>query len=64
LDEEDARKTGKPAVAGYRLRLGMALAANGDKDSGRKEIASALKTGGDTLNKKEISDARTVLQGS
>ncbi|MEZ5343943.1 MAG: tetratricopeptide repeat protein [Pyrinomonadaceae bacterium] len=64
LDEADARRTGKAANAGYRLRLGMALAANGDKDSGKREVATALKSGADTLNNKEMKDARSVLQGS
>lgn len=64
LDEADAMKTGKPVNAGYRLRLGMALAANGDKDSGKREVATALRSGADTLNNKEIRDAKTVLRGS
>lgn len=46
---------------GYRLRLGMALAAAGDRESGRREAALALRDGGEILNPKEILDAKKAL---
>ena len=37
LDDADARRTGATPNAGYRLRLGTALASSGDKFSARRE---------------------------
>ena len=64
LDEADARRQGKQPNAGYRLRLGLALSSSGDKNSGKREVAIALKNGGKSLNTKEIKEAKSVLAGS
>ncbi len=64
VDEADARKYGRSSNAGYRLRLGMALASSGDKASGRREVAAALRSGGNSLAPNEIKAARNVLEGS
>jgi len=64
LDEAQARREGRATNPGYRLRLGMALAASGDKNSGRREVAIALKKGGDNFSSKEIQAAKSVLEGS
>ncbi len=61
LDEKDSRTTGNPPTAGYRLRLGLALAQSGDKSSGRKEVASAMRNAAGSLNQREIKQAKAVL---
>jgi tetratricopeptide (TPR) repeat protein len=61
LDEADARNESRSANAGYRLRLGMALASSGDKESARREVATAIKKGGGDLNAKEIQEAKKAL---
>ncbi len=64
LDEADAQREGRPRISSYRLRLGMALAEAGDKNSARKEIAIALQNGKGTLSPKDIQSAKSVLSGS
>lgn len=64
LDEAQALREGRAANSGYRLRLGVALAASGDKDSGRREVAAALKNGRDNLSPREIQEAKSILSGS
>lgn len=61
LDEAEANSQGNTVTAGYRLRLGMALASSGDKTSGRKEVAAAIQNGRQNLNAKEINDAKKAL---
>lgn len=62
LDAADAKKTGKPATAAYRVRLGMALASTGDKPAARREAEAALQNQQD-LSEQEKSDARNLLAG-
>ena len=64
LDEADSRKERRSANSAYRLRLGMALAAAGDKNLGRKEIATALQNGRKSLSSKDLKEAKSVLSGS
>ncbi len=64
LDEADSRRLGKAPNAGYRLRLGLALSSSGDKNSGKREVAIALKNGADSLNNQEKKAAKSVLEGS
>ncbi len=64
LDESDSRRDGTKPNSGYRLRLGMALASSGDKNSGRREVAIALRDGLDGLNNKEKQAAKSILAGS
>ncbi len=61
LDETEAKSQGRAVNSGYRLRLGMALASAGDKASGRREVATAIRNGGENLNAKEIQDAKKAL---
>jgi tetratricopeptide (TPR) repeat protein len=45
LDAANATKLGAKPTPAYRYRLGMALAANGDKNGARREIEQALALG-------------------
>ncbi len=56
LDE----KSGKPATAGYRVRLATALAMAGDKASARREVETSLRSENE-LSQQESADARKVL---
>jgi len=56
LDE----KSGAGASAGYRVRLGIALASAGDKVSARKEVETSLRFP-EALSQKEVNDAKRVL---
>ncbi|MCU0238107.1 MAG: tetratricopeptide repeat protein [Pyrinomonadaceae bacterium] len=60
MDATDASKNGRTTNAGYRLRLGQAYAASGDKINGRKEIEVALR-GEKNLSQKEVQEARNFL---
>lgn len=60
LDEAEAKRTGNPANASYRLRLGTALASSGDKTSARREVETSLKNE-QALSQKEIQNARSLL---
>jgi tetratricopeptide (TPR) repeat protein len=60
LDESNVQKTGAAPTAGYRVRLGMALAKTGDKESARREAENSLRRIND-LSQREASDARGVL---
>lgn len=62
LDGADAKKTGKPATAAYRVRLGMALASVGDKPGAKREAEAALQNQQD-LSEQEKADARNLLAG-
>lgn len=64
LDETDAKNLGKETNSSYRIRLGMALASAGDKDSARKEVAIALQSGKEELSPKDIQNAKNILAGS
>ena len=65
LDEQDARAANRAVTSAYRLRLGMALASAGDKDSARREIAMALQNGGqEDLSPKDLQQAKNILAGS
>ncbi len=64
LDEADAKSVGRAVNSAYRLRLGMALASAGDKDSARREIATALQNGKENLSPKDIQNAKNILSGS
>lgn len=63
LDETDARAANREIDPGYRLRLGMALDATGEKDSARREVALALRHGRDELSVGDIRKARSILGG-
>jgi tetratricopeptide (TPR) repeat protein len=60
MDEAAARKGGTSPNAGYRVRLGMALAKYGDKESARREVENGLKSV-NLLTQREQTDARNVL---
>lgn len=60
IDEASAQKTGGAPAPGYRVRLGMALAKAGDKDSARREAEASLRQIA-KLSEREIQDARSVL---
>jgi tetratricopeptide (TPR) repeat protein len=60
LDDANAQKNGTKPNAGYRVRLGMALAKSGDKASARREVETSLRSM-DRLTQREIVDARNVL---
>jgi tetratricopeptide (TPR) repeat protein len=60
LDEANMQKTGAAATPGYRVRLGMALAKTGDKESARREAENSLRRIND-LSQREVSDARGIL---
>lgn len=53
-------KSGNAVNPGYRVRLGEALAAAGDKASARREVETSLKFE-DVLSQQEANDARRVL---
>ncbi|QQS33903.1 MAG: tetratricopeptide repeat protein [Acidobacteriota bacterium] len=58
LDEQAKRKGG--ANPGYRVRLGMALAQNGDKAGARREVETSLRSAGE-LSSIETAEAKRVL---
>ncbi len=60
LDQTEVRKTGKSANPAFRLRLGIALSAAGDKSNAKKEVAIALESEKD-LSRKEAAQAKTLL---
>ena len=60
LDEANIQKTGTAATPGYRVRLGMALAKTGDKESARREAETSLRKINE-LSQREVSDARGIL---
>ncbi|HTH51145.1 MAG TPA: tetratricopeptide repeat protein [Pyrinomonadaceae bacterium] len=60
LDETAAKRNGIAPSAGYRVRLGMALAKYGDKESARREVQIGLKNVS-LLTTREQADARNVL---
>lgn len=60
LDEANAQRTGAVPTPGYRVRLGMALARSGDKESARREAETSLRQA-NLLSQREVSDARGVL---
>lgn len=60
LDEMQAQQTNGSTNAGYRLRLGMALASAGDKPSARKEVEISLQNAG-SLSEREMREAKIML---
>lgn len=62
LDMADSARTGSAVNPGYRLRLGQALAAAGDKSNARKEVETALQNQKD-LSDGELKDAKNLLAG-
>lgn len=62
LDAAESARSGKSANPGYRVRLGQALAASGDKSNARREVEVALQNQND-LSEMEIRDARNLLAG-
>ncbi|MCY7375981.1 MAG: tetratricopeptide repeat protein, partial [Pyrinomonadaceae bacterium] len=60
LDDAEAAKSGNQPNSAYRLRLGMALAAAGDKFSAKREVEVSLQNTR-SLSEKEIEDARNLL---
>ena len=58
LDDAEAGNS-EPA---YRLRLGIALASSGDKDSARREVAVSLQNGS-RLTRREVQEAKNLLAG-
>jgi tetratricopeptide (TPR) repeat protein len=60
LDEAAAKVNGNSPNAGYRVRLGMALAKYGDKASARREVETSLRNVS-LLTQREQTDARSVL---
>ncbi|MBV9240423.1 MAG: tetratricopeptide repeat protein, partial [Acidobacteria bacterium] len=60
MDEASAKANGIQPNAAYRVRLGMALAKYGDKESARREVETGLKNVS-MLTQKEQTDARNTL---
>lgn len=60
LDESAANRTNINLNPAYRMRLGTALAAAGDKFSARRELEISLQKA-DGLNQKDTRDARNLL---
>lgn len=60
LDESNARRTGAAETAGYRVRLGMALAKAGDRDRARRELETSLANTSE-LTQRELKDAKAIL---
>ncbi len=60
LDESIAKKNGTAPNAGYRVRLGAALAKAGDKVSARREVELSLKFA-NALSQREVTEAKDVL---
>lgn len=60
LDESTAKKNGTAPNAGYRVRLGAALAKAGDKASARREVELSLRFANE-LTQREITEAKSVL---
>lgn len=60
LDDAAAKSSGGQSNAGYRVRLGMALAKAGDKTAARREVESSLKNL-NALTQRELTEARNVL---
>jgi Flp pilus assembly protein TadD len=60
LDEAVAKKNGTAPNAGYRVRLGAALAKAGDKASARREVEMSLKFVNE-LTQREVTEAKSVL---
>lgn len=60
IEDTSAQKTGSIATPGYRVRLGMALAKAGDKDSARREVEASLRQIA-KLTEREVEDAKSVL---
>ena len=56
LDEN----AGGTAAAGYRVRLGMALASAGDKAGARREVEASLRNI-NLLSQQEVNDAKQML---
>ncbi len=63
LEDAGVKKTGTSPNAGYRLRLGMALAKAGDRSGARREAEASLRFP-NSLSQREIMDARGILAGS
>ncbi|MGI8467607.1 MAG: tetratricopeptide repeat protein [Pyrinomonadaceae bacterium] len=62
LDAADSARTGGAVNPGYRVRLGQALAAAGDKPNARKEVEIALQNQKD-LSESEMQSAKNLLAG-
>jgi tetratricopeptide (TPR) repeat protein len=60
IEDTTAQKTGIAPTPGYRVRLGMALAKSGDKDSARREVETSLRQIAN-LSPREVQDAKAVL---
>jgi len=60
LDESIAKKNGTTPNAGYRVRLGAALAKAGDKASARREVELSLKFA-NAMSQREVTEAKSVL---
>lgn len=60
LDDSSAKKNGTAPNAGYRVRLGAALAKAGDKASARREVELSLKFA-NALSQREVTEAKSVL---
>ena len=58
--DESASKRGAQANPSYRMRLGAALAAAGDRFSARRELETSLQNA-DGLSRREMQDAKTLL---
>lgn len=60
LEESNATRNGAAPNAGYRVRLGIALAKAGDKASARREVETSLRNIGE-LTQREVTEARSIL---
>ncbi len=60
LDEAEAIKNGNKLNSAYRLRLGTALAAAGDKFSARRQVEISLQNT-KSLSEREVQDAKNLL---
>lgn len=62
LEDANSKRIGAAPNAGYRVRLGMALAKAGDKNSAHREVEISLKNPGE-LSQREVTDAKSILAG-
>jgi tetratricopeptide (TPR) repeat protein len=60
IDERDAAQTERSLNSSYRMRLGAALAAKGDRANARREIEAALRNS-QAMSPAEIEQAKNLL---
>lgn len=60
LDNQEAASGRANSEPAYRLRLGIALASSGDKESAKREVVTSLQNGS-RLTKREVQEAKNLL---